>query len=92
MNFALVLRYFLVEEKEIMFITFNPFSATGRYIGFSSVGEKCREPIYRLKGILLQSIVQIVRVVIITFILHVICENFITNQFLVHKKNKYIYI
>jgi hypothetical protein len=27
----------------------NPLSATGRYIGFCSSGEKCREPIYRLK-------------------------------------------
>jgi hypothetical protein len=32
-------------------VLINPFSATGRYIGFSSSGEKCREPIYQLKGI-----------------------------------------
>jgi hypothetical protein len=58
----------------------NPFSATVRYIGFCSSGEKCREPIYWLKRILLQNIIQIFCVVIITFILHVICENFITNN------------
>jgi hypothetical protein len=58
----------------------NPFSATARYIGFCSSGEKCRKPIYRLGALLLQNIIQTFCVVIITFILNVICENFITNN------------
>jgi hypothetical protein len=36
-------------EENVTDTVLNPFSATGRCIGFCSSGEKCREPIYRLK-------------------------------------------
>jgi hypothetical protein len=80
----------LVPRADISAIALRAKNAASRYIGFCSSGEKCRDPIYRLKGILLQSIIKIFCVVIITFILHVICENFITNPFFSKKINKFI--
>jgi hypothetical protein len=38
-----------IKARCLLYVSPDPLSATGRYIGFCSSGEKCRKPIYRLK-------------------------------------------
>jgi hypothetical protein len=77
---AVVTLTLLVPRADISAFAPRVKSAASRYISS-----------YRLAALLLQNIIQTCCVVIITFILHVICENFITNPFFVNKKiNKFI--